>query len=107
MEQGDADRGKAPGDRDHLVTAGIAGHPLYQQTIRDVLSDDAYARYRASQSERHEYRRQAACALAMACLDNLLLLNEPQRKQLETAAARQPSARSAPAMAVMGTPSIC
>ena len=64
----------------------ILNHPLYQRAIKDVLSDDAYTRYIENQTEREEFHQQAARDVIVANLDMFLLLNKPQRKQIETAA---------------------
>ena len=66
----------------------ITDHPLYQQTIKDVLSEDAYARYSAYRAERKALRLQALRDIAVACMDTQLLLDDTQRRQLETTALR-------------------
>lgn len=68
-------------------TRNITYHPLYQQTLKDVLSEEEYAQYTALQAERENFHQQALRDLAVANLDTLLLLNNAQRKQLEAAAA--------------------
>ena len=37
----------------------ITNHPLYQQAIKDVLSEDAYMHYSEHQAERENLRQQA------------------------------------------------
>ncbi len=69
-------------------TYDITYYALYQQTLKDVLSEKEYAQYTALQSERENFRQQALRDLAVANLDTLLLLNDTQRKQLKTAAAK-------------------
>ena len=66
----------------------ITNHPLYQQTIKDVLSDEAYSQYIARQTERQIFRLQAARDMLVVYIDMLLLLKETHRKQLETTAAQ-------------------
>ncbi len=66
----------------------ITYHPLYQQTLKDVLSEKKYAQYTSFQAERDKFHQQALRDLAAANLDTLLLLNDTQRKQLEKAAAQ-------------------
>jgi len=39
--------------------ADITDHPLYQQTIKDVLSEGAFAKYKALQAEKQAFRLQA------------------------------------------------
>ncbi len=66
----------------------ITNHPLYQEAIKDILSEDAYAQYTSRQAERDNFRQQASRDLAVALMDIRLLLNDAQRKQLETTAAQ-------------------
>ena len=68
-----------------IDTSGITAHRLYQQAIKDVLSEEAYAQYSAHQAERRALRRQALWDLVVACMDTQLLLDNTQRKHLETA----------------------
>ena len=63
----------------------ITDHPLYQQAIKDVLSEDAFKQYRAHQTKRENSRQQALRDRMVAIIDNLLLLDETQRNHLETA----------------------
>lgn len=64
----------------------ITEHPLYQQAIKDVLSEETFARYSEHQAERESLRLQALRDVVVACLDMQLLLEEMQREQLETTA---------------------
>ena len=66
----------------------ITNHPLYQQTIKDVLSDEAFARYKALQAERQAFRLQATSDLVVASLDTHLLLDENQRQHFEDTVAQ-------------------
>ena len=66
----------------------ITSHPLYQQTIKDVLSEEAFARYSEHQIERAALHQQALRDVVVACMDMQLLLDDMQREQLETAALR-------------------
>ena len=68
-----------------IDTSGITAHRLYQQAIKDVLSEEAYAQYSAHQAERRALRRQALWDLVVACMDTQLLLDNTQRKHLEAA----------------------
>ena len=73
-------------DKNSVIdTSGITAHRLYQQAIKDVLSEEAYAQYSAHQAERRALRRQALWDLVVACMDTQLLLDNTQRKHLETA----------------------
>ncbi len=73
-------------DKNSVIDAsGITAHRLYQQTIKDVLSEEAYAQYSAHQAERRAWRRQALWDLVVACMDTQLLLDNTQREHLETA----------------------
>ena len=64
----------------------ITHHSLYQQTIEDVLSEEAFAQYKARQAERQLFRQQALRDLLVASMDAELLLSNEQRKHFETTA---------------------
>lgn len=66
----------------------ITEHPIYQQAIKDVLSEDAFKQYRARQAERENLRQQALRDKIVAIMDMKLLLDETQRKYLETVFAQ-------------------
>ena len=68
--------------------SNITDHPLYQQAIKDVLSEEAFAQYTAHQSERAVFHQQALRDLVVACLDTQLLLGDTQREALETSASQ-------------------
>ena len=63
---------------------GITAHPIFQQAIKDVLSEEAYVQYTAYQAERRALQRQAFWDIVVACMDTQLLLDNTQRKYLET-----------------------
>ncbi len=69
-------------------TYDITYHPLFQLTLKDVLSEDEYAKYIAIQTERDNFRQQALRDLVVADLDILMFLNDIQRKQLEKIATQ-------------------
>jgi hypothetical protein len=75
----------------HESNTEITNHPLYQQTIKDVLSDEAFARYKALQAERQAFRLQATSDLVVASLDTHLLLDESQRQHFEDTVAQLPT----------------
>ena len=62
----------------------ITEYILYQQAIKDVLSEDAFKQYRAHQTERDNLRQQALRNRMVAIIDSQLLLDETQRNHLET-----------------------
>ena len=64
----------------------ITHHPLYQQTIEDVLSAEGFAQYQARQAERQVFRQQALRDVLVASMDAELFLNDEQRKHFEVAA---------------------
>lgn len=64
-------------------TLDILYHPLYQQTLRDVLSENEYAQYTQIQVERDNFRQQALRNLVVAEMDTLIFLDDDQRKQFE------------------------
>ena len=75
---GDEDEDRS---RQQASSGDITNHPLYQQTIQNVLSDGAYAKCRARQAERITFREQASRDVVMAALDTLLILNDQQRNE--------------------------
>ncbi len=86
--------------RHETSASDITNHSLYQQAIKDVLSEEAFARYKAHQAEREALRLQALRDITVACMDTQLLLSDSQREQLETAVshlAPVPYAGSKPA----------
>ena len=66
----------------------ITEYPLYQQTIKDVLSEEAFARYSDHQAERSVLHQQALRDVVVACMDTQLLLDDTQREALETSASQ-------------------
>ena len=64
----------------------ITHHPLYQQTIEDVLSAEAFAQYKALQAERQAFRQRALRDVLVASMDTELFLSDGQRKHFETTA---------------------
>ena len=74
--------------RDGESRIDITDHPMYQQTIKDVLSEEALARYSEYKVERKAWYQQILRDIVVACLDTQLLLDDMQRKQLETAASQ-------------------
>ena len=72
----------------HKSNTEITNHPLYQQTIKDLLSDEAFARYKALQAERQAFRLQATSDLVVASLDTHLLLDTNQRQHFEDTVAQ-------------------
>lgn len=64
-------------------TFDILYHPLYQQTLKDVLSEDEYERYTVFQKEREDFRQKALRQIVIAELDMLIFLSDMQRHQLE------------------------
>ena len=69
-------------------TLDILYHPLYQQTLKDVLSEDEYERYTALQTEREDFRQKALRQIVIAELDTLIFLSDTQRHQLEKKASQ-------------------
>lgn len=65
----------------------ITKNPLFQKTIKDVLSEEAFTQYTARQTERDKWHQQALRDVAVASLGTQLVLDDTQRKQLETTAA--------------------
>lgn len=72
--------GEMPGP----VTADdITRHPLYQQTIKDVLSEDAFAQYTAHQAQKADLLKRASSDAVIACLDAQTLLTSAQREKFK------------------------
>ena len=74
--------------KDGRSKADITEYPLYQQAIKDVLSEEAFAAYSEYQAEREALRQQALRGMVVAGMDMQLLLDETQRERLETAALK-------------------
>jgi hypothetical protein len=74
--------------RHERTNIDITNHPLYQQTIKDVLSEEAFAAYSEHQTERTGLHQQALRDLVVACMDMQLLLDDTQRETLETSASQ-------------------
>lgn len=66
----------------------ITDHPLYQQTIKDVLSEDAFIHYNERQIERKTFSQQSLRDLTVGFVDVHLLLDDTQRKHVEGIAAQ-------------------
>lgn len=66
----------------------ILYHPLYQRTLKDVLSEYDYAQYTQIQIERDNFRQQALRDLVVADLDRLIFLDDDQRKELKKIATQ-------------------
>ena len=65
----------------------ITRHPLFQRTIKDVLSEEAFAQYTAHQAERDNWHQQALRDLAVASLGTQLILDDTQRNSIGATAA--------------------
>lgn len=66
----------------------ITDHPMYQQAIKDVLSEEAFAQYSTYQAEREVWHQQVLRDVIVACMDTQLLLDDTQRETLEMAASQ-------------------
>ncbi len=73
---------------DEGTNIDITDHPMYQQAIKDVLSEEAFAQYSTYQAEREVWHQQVLRDLVVACMDTQLLLDDTQREALETAASQ-------------------
>ena len=65
----------------------ITRNPLFQKTIKDVLSEEAFTQYTAHQAERDKWYQQALRDVAVAGLGTPLILDDTQRKQIKAIAA--------------------
>lgn len=61
----------------------IANHPLFQQAIKDVLSEDVYLLYKARQTKREKFRALTIQNFTEAYWDMILLFNNTQRNKLK------------------------
>ena len=73
---------------DEGTNIDITDHPMYQQAIKDVLSEEAFAQYSTYQAEREIWHQQVLRDVVVACMDTQLLLGDTQREALETAASQ-------------------
>ena len=73
---------------DEEANIDLTDHPMYQQAIKDVLSEEAFAQYSTYQAEREVWHQQVLRDLVVACMDTRLLLDDTQREALETAASQ-------------------
>ena len=74
--------------RRQLPRPDIIMHPLFQQAIKDVLSEDAFAQYTARQAERENSHQQALRDVAVASLGTQLILDDTQRKTVRNDSSR-------------------
>jgi hypothetical protein len=74
--------------RDGSTKVDITEHPMYQQAIKDVLSEEAFAQYSTYQAERETWHQQVLRDLVVACMDMQLLLDDTQQEALEMAASQ-------------------
>ena len=70
------------------VQIDITEYPLYQQAIKDVLSEEAFTQYMAHRAERAVLHQQALRDVVVGCLDIQLLLDDTQREALETSVSQ-------------------
>ena len=68
-------------------TNDIINHPLYQQAIKDVLSEEAFMQYKETQAETEAFHQQTLRDLVVASLGTLVILDDAQWKYLETTVA--------------------
>ncbi len=66
----------------------IISPPLYQQAIKEVLSDQAYAHYQKQKTEKHGFHQQVSQDLVVALFDTFLLLDDSQREHFEKTTAK-------------------
>ncbi len=61
----------------------ITSHPLFQQAIKDVLSENAYFLYKARQTEREKFRANTLQNFLVAYWDIIFLFNDLQLNKLK------------------------
>ena len=84
MQKNLRDQDRINSRRGETDASDITRDGLYQQTIKDVLSEEAFAAYSEHQAERDALRQQVLRGMVVACMDMQLLLDETQRERLET-----------------------
>lgn len=72
------------------IVSNIVNYPLFQQTIKNVLSEDAFSQYHADQVQRKDLSQQALRNITLALIDTLLLLDDTQWKRLKMEATPLP-----------------
>ncbi len=65
------------------IVSNIVNYPLFQQTIKNVLSEGAFSRYEVDQVQRKVSSQLALHDITLALIDTLLLLDDTQRKRLK------------------------
>ena len=68
-------------------TLDLTKERLYQQAIKDGLSEEKFEVYSAYQAERAALVQQVLRDIAVACMDTQLLLDDTQRQHLKAATA--------------------
>ncbi len=96
-----ADLWNEKGDiRRQLPYADITRHPLYQQTIKEVLSECAFAQYIAHREKKAGLLKHASTDAVIACLDAQILLTNAQREKFKLTVSKLafPPSSNRPAM---------
>ena len=96
-----ADLWNEKGDiRRQLPYADITRHPLYQQTIKEVLSEYAFAQYIAHREKKAGLLKHASTDAVIACLDAQILLTNAQREKFKLTVSKLafPPSSNRPAM---------
>jgi len=83
------------------LASGITNHPLYQKTIQDVLSEDAFGAYQAHRAKRESFRQQAVRNLVVANLDGQMLFDSAQQKDVQQISSVIEVVAEAPAYRVL------
>lgn len=74
--------------RRQLPRSDIIMHPLYQQTIKNVLSEATFKQYKEIRAEKAFFHLQALRNLVVACLGTQLILDDAQREQVAMTASQ-------------------
>ena len=74
--------------RRQLPRSNIIMHRLYQQAIKDVLSEDAFKEYKEIRAEKAFFHLQALRNLVVTCLGTQLIFDDAQREQLAMTASQ-------------------
>ena len=68
----------------HRILAGMQDYPLFRTTIEKALSPEVFADYQTNQSEKKTFRLTSGRRAALEAMDLRLLLNQEQRRHVES-----------------------
>ena len=84
----------------HRILVGMQDYPLFRTTIEKALSPEEFADYQTSQSERKTFRLTSDRRAALEAMDLRLLLNQEQRRHVESWLERSDPKLSVPDLVI-------